>query len=144
MSNNNEYKTGAEGIALLEKTKWGKEKKQRRITKIAKAAKRGVERYMTERKRKKDIYKAAFRKAETAAIITKARREARAKHAPSPRGRDRGPGLFDLPAGFTRPTVMGEPFLSVAPKRRKPKKRRKPAKRKRTGRRPIKRVEYYY
>lgn len=129
MSNNNEeYKTGEEALKLLEKTGWGKEKKARRITRIARAAKRGIKRYMAERKERKEIYNAAFKKAEKAAIITKARREARARHAPKPRGRARGPGLFDLPAGFAKPTVMGEPFLGVAPKRRKakhPRKRRR-------------------
>lgn len=144
MSDNDEYKSGAEGIALLEKTKWGKVKKQRRITKLAGAAKRGIGRYMAERKERKEIYKKAYKKAEEGAIISKARREARARHAPKPRGSGRGAGLFDLPSGFAAPTVMGESFLGKAPKRRKPKKRRKPVKRKRTGRRPVKRVEYYY
>jgi len=137
MSNNNEeYKTGAEGIALLEKTKWGKEKKPRRITKIAKAAKRGIKRYMAERKERKEIYKEAYKRAEKAAIITKARREARARYAPKPRGRDRGVGLFDLPRGFAMPTVMGEaPFK--APRRKRRKKRRK-------ARRPKRRRRRYY
>jgi len=137
MSNNNdEYKTGAEAIALLEKTKWGKEKKPRRITKIAKAAKRGIKRYMAERKERKEIYRKAYKKAEKGAIISRARREARRKYGPRPRGRGRGAGLFDLPAGFAAPTVMGEPFLAKAPRRRK--KRRKAKRPKRRRRR------YYY
>ena len=128
MSDNDEYKSGAEGIALLEKTKWGKVKKQRRITKIAKAAKRGIGRYMAERKEKKEIYKAAYKIAEKGAIISRARREARARYAPKPRGRGIGGGLFDLPSGFSMPTVFGE-----APRRRKSKKRkaRRPKRRRR-------------
>lgn len=143
MSDNDEYKSGAEGIALLEKTKWGTVKKQRRITKLAGAAKRGIGKYMAERKEKKEIYKEAYKKAEKGAIISRARREARARYAPKPKGRGRGAGLFDLPSGFAAPTVMGESFLGKAPKRRKAK-RRKPIKKKRSGRRPVKRVEYYY
>jgi len=137
MSDNDEYKTGAEGIALLEKTKWGKEKKPRRITKIARAAKRGIKRWHAERKERKEIYREAYKKAEKGAIITKARREARAKHAPRPGGRARGPGLFDIPAGFATPTIMGESFLGRTPRRRKPKKRRK-------ARRPKKKRRRYY
>ena len=125
MSDNDKYKSGAEGIALLEKSKWGTVKKQRRITKLAGAAKRSVEGYMSERKRKKEIYKKAFKRAEEGAIISKARREARARHGPKPAGRGRGAGLFDLPSGFAAPTVMGESFLSKPPRRKKPKKRRK-------------------
>lgn len=130
MSNNNEYKTGAEALALLEKTKWGKEKKPRRITRIAKAAKRGIKRYMAERKEKKEIYKEAYKRAEKGAIISRARREARARYAPRPRGRGRGAGLFDLPRGFAMPTVLGE-----APRRRKQRKRRKAKRPKRRRRR---------
>ena len=132
MSNNNEeYKTGAEAIAMLEKTGWGKEKKARRITKIARAAKRGIEGYMAERKEKKEIYKKAFKVAETAAIITKARREARAKHAPRPRGRGRGAGLFDLPSGITAPTIFGKPFGEAPRRRKKRRKAKRPKKRRR-------------
>ncbi len=136
MSNNDKFKSGAEGIALLEKTKWGKVKKKRRITKIAGAAKRGIERYLAERKEKKEIYKAAYKQAEKGAIISRARREARARYAPKPRGRGRGAGLFDLPSGFAAPTVMGESLLGGTPRRRKPKKRRK-------AKRPRKRRRYY-
>ena len=125
MSDNDEYKSGAEAIALLEETKWGREKKKRRITKVAEAAKRGVGRYMAERKRKKEIYKKAFEHAETAAIITKARREARAKHAPKPRGRGMGGGLFDLPSGFAMPTVFGEAPRRKTTRRSKAKRKKR-------------------
>jgi len=144
MSNNNEeYKTGAEGIALLEKTKWGKEKKPKKPRRIVLAKRRiiGTGRYLyhrwrAERKEKKEIYREAYKRAEKAAIITKARREARARYAPRPRGRGRGVGLFDLPKGFAMPTVMGE-APRKAPRRKRRKKRRK-------ARRPKRRRRYYY
>ena len=117
------------------------EKKPRRIKRLAKSLRRTIEKKLEERKERKEIYKAAYKRAEKAAIITKARREARARHAPriGRRGRTGGilasGGLFDLPAGFTGATLFGP-----APKKRRAKAKKR---KKTTGRRRPRKVVYY-